>query len=94
MLGSVLFNIFINDSDDGKELTLRNFADDVKLRVVEPPDGCAAIQSDLDKLEEWADRSLMKFNKQKCQVPHLGKNNPRHEDSLCGQLIGKQFDRK
>lgn len=94
MLGSVLFNIFINDSDDGKELTLRDFADDVKLRVVEPPDGRAAIQSDLDKLGKWADRSLMKFNKQKYQVPHLGKNNPRHEDSLCGQLIGKQFDRK
>lgn len=57
MLGTVLFNIFINDPDEGTECTLRKFADAAKLGGMAPPDGCAAIQSDLDKLEKWAGKS-------------------------------------
>jgi len=31
--------------------------------AVDTPDGCAAIQIDLEKLERWANRSLMKFSR-------------------------------
>lgn len=38
--------------------------------------GRAAIQRDLDRLEEWATRNLMKFDKDNCHILHLGRKSP------------------
>ncbi|PKU34079.1 rna-directed dna polymerase from mobile element jockey-like [Limosa lapponica baueri] len=60
------------------ECTLSKFADDTELGgVVDRPYGCFAIQRDLDRLENWPEKNLMKFRKWECEVLHLGRTLPQ-----------------
>ena len=102
-MGPMVFNIFISDLDNSIKCSLMKFADDTKLSgEVDTPEGRAALQGDLDRLEEWASKNLMKFSK-KCRIMHQGKHHPgvQHrlgstwlESSSVERDLGVLVDRK
>ena len=74
------------------ECTLSQFVDNAKLHgTVSTLEGRDVIQRDLDRLERWACMVLMKFNKEKCNVPHVGWGNPKHKLRLDGERIESSF---
>jgi len=88
VLGPALFNIIVSDMDSGIECTLSKSSSDTKLcGKVDTLRGLAVIQRHLDRFERWASASLMKFNKAKCKVLHMGWGNPKHRYRLGGEWI-------
>ena len=76
----IFFNIFINDIDSGVKCSLSKFADDTTLwGTVNIPEEWDTIQRDVDRLEQWAQVNLMRFNRSKCTVLHLGQGNPYYQ---------------
>ena len=94
VLGPVLFLIFINDLPLEVLSPLSLFADDSKIftRIVTSKkftkwtgfDGQSALQRDLTRVQEWADKWKMKFNVGKCKIMHIGNKNPRKVYEMGG----------
>lgn len=41
--------------------------------------------------EKWGKRNHIKFNKEKCKILHLGRNNPRYQYTLEASCLGRSF---
>jgi len=58
------------------------------------PEVCAAIQWVLDRLENWAERNRMRFNKSKYKVLHLQRSNWMHQYNSWACLLGEELWRE
>jgi len=102
VLALVLFNIFVGNMDSGTECTFSKTAKDTKLSgVVNMLDRKDAIHGDLDRLERQACANLMKFNKAKCKVLHMGQDKHKYrlgreriESSPAKKHFGVLVDKK
>ena len=74
VLGPALFIVYINDILDKIRSDGFLFADDTKIfRSIRNKEDAAALQADIDTLEEWSDIWLLRFNPMKCHVLSLGR---------------------
>ena len=79
ILGPLLFVLFINDLPSGlsKDTQIRLYADDTKIwRAIDSNNDIINLQSDIDILNTWAYKNLMKFHPDKCKV--LTVHNSHH----------------
>ncbi len=77
-LGPILFLVYVNVLPEGLDSFLSMFADDAKImRRIETEDDSRRLQDDLDRLSEWSNKWLLKFNPSKCKVMKLGSGNRR-----------------
>ena len=82
VLGPLLFLIYINDIVSDIESDINLFADDTSLiKIVENPIVTSEVlQTDIDKIQLWADKWLVKFNPSKSEslIISRKRNKPTH----------------
>lgn len=77
VLGPVLVNILVSDPEEVAELTVIMFAAHSKMvGAINTPGRRAVIPEALERLKERPDRTLMRVSQDKCEILHLGTNNP------------------
>ena len=88
VLGPILFLIYINDLGSCVNSPLSLYADDTKLfRIIKSEDDHRIVQEDINEMLSWSSAWEMKFNEKKCHVLHIGKNNPKHQYMMEGNVL-------
>ena len=79
VLGPLLFLLYINDLPEVvKASTVKIFADDTKLYLSRPKDMTFdALYDDIERLLEWTAENQLGIAFHKCNMLHLGQNNPK-----------------
>ena len=94
VLGPILFVLYINDLPEGMESEIFLFADDTKVysKIKKLADR-KKLQRDLDRLQTWSDKWLLKFHSDKCKVLRVNKKieepldfslSPNNKNTLLG----------
>lgn len=75
VLGPLLFVIYVNDLvEEIKNSSIFLYADDTKLfKEIKCKEDCEALQEDLQRMEGWSRKWLLKFHPQKCCFMRIGR---------------------
>ena len=102
----MLFLIYTNDITKNIESVIKLFADDtsVSLALKDPDRRAAILNSDLEKINNWAKRWKVSFNEEKTELLTFKKDNlPVYplsfgnivlEDKECNKHLGLTFQSK
>ncbi|BHF85998.1 hypothetical protein SprV_ctg1102917600 [Sparganum proliferum] len=73
VLGPILLLIYVDDAARALDCEKAMFADDMKIwSVIRGPADEDILQVNLNRLEEWSSRWLLRFNVGKCSILRLG----------------------
>ena len=77
VLGPLLFVLYINDLPDNVTCGIKLFADDTKIySTIKNISNILLLQKNLDMVNEWSHKWLLKFNADKCKLLQLGNSSP------------------
>ncbi len=96
VLGPLLFIIFINDLINNLPAgcNCKLYADDTKMiSIIKCKEDYEKLQIALDKLIEWSEKWLLKFNNDKCKVMHVATNNREYEYVMETKLLSKNLEK-
>ena len=81
VLGPTLFIYFINDLPNvTNDTPVKIFADDTKVyNGINNVENVKKLQESIDAMFEWTQKWLLKFNKEKCKLLHIGKSNKKNK---------------
>ncbi|KAF4795403.1 hypothetical protein TURU_093271 [Turdus rufiventris] len=85
----------MSTSDTIIKHTLSRFSDDTKMSgLIDMTERQDARQRDLDKFKKWAYGPLMRYNKVKYKILHLGHSNSKYKYSLGREQIESSSEEK
>jgi Reverse transcriptase (RNA-dependent DNA polymerase)/Endonuclease-reverse transcriptase len=92
VLGPVLFVCYINDMPDTVRSFLYMYADDTKMfRRIDSDLDRIALQQDLNRLAEWAQKWQLRFNVGKCHIMHIGGKGVSGQYVMKTETFGEQI---
>ena len=76
VIGPLLFGLYINDLPELSKSDTFLFADEIKIfRTITDKNYQGTLQDDLNTLEQWSNKWLLKFHPNKCKHMTIGNNN-------------------
>ena len=85
VLGPMLFIYFINDLPEACTVNTKVYADDTKAYLpIHSLEDRNKLQQSIDNMYQWSQTWQLNFNQAKCQILHIGENNPKY-DYYIGQ---------
>ena len=73
VLGPLLFLLYVNDIPSHVRCKIKLFADDTKIwNIIKTREDVRLLQEELEALEAWSDKWLVRFNLDKCHIMHIG----------------------